>query len=285
MPPSPDRPRKPTGPARGIQPSPQPPQKPAPKPSSKPLPKPVPKLVPKATVSRPAAPTRPVDPPTRKSEPEREDAWALRLSPRVWWGIVLATGVLLIVCFEFGYSAGQRRAERVRSESQTEVAAAKPMEPPTQPPAEVKTPPKATPTKTPQKEPSPSAIVEPPKKSSPPTPPVTARPKEEPIKPIEPEKPTESTVALKFEKDILPIFQTKCISCHGGLSKKGGLDLRSLTSITRGGNSGPGLKPGQPDESQVWQSVKTGQMPPMNKPQLTADEKQLILKWIAGGGK
>jgi uncharacterized membrane protein len=95
----------------------------------------------------------------------------------------------------------------------------------------------------------------------------------------------ETSVALKFEKDIFPIFQAKCTSCHGGLSKRGGLDLRTLASVARGGNSGPGLKPGQPDESPVWQSVKTGQMPPTNKPQLTADEKQLILKWIGGGAR
>jgi hypothetical protein len=211
----------------------------------------------------------------------------LRLSLPVWWGIILAIGVVLIIFFEIGYSAGQLRYERLQGESRTEVAAATPVDPPKQPSAEVKASSKATPaTKTPPKETKASTTVEPIKKTNSPAPPVsTPAKKEEPIKEIEPAKPTEPTVALKFEKDILPIFQSKCISCHGGLSKKGGLDLRSLTSIARGGNSGPGMKPGRPDDSPVWQSLKANEMPPPNKPQLTAEEKQLILKWIAGGGR
>lgn len=81
------------------------------------------------------------------------------------------------------------------------------------------------------------------------------------------------------------MLQAKCISCHGGLSKRGGLDLRTLTSAVQGGNSGPGVKPGHPDQSPVWETVRTGQMPPPNKTQLTADEKKLLLAWIANGAK
>ena len=81
------------------------------------------------------------------------------------------------------------------------------------------------------------------------------------------------------------MFQAKCISCHGGLSKKGGLDLRTLATAVKGGNSGPGLKPGKPGESPIWETVRTGQMPPPTKQQLTADEKKLLLAWIAGDAR
>lgn len=198
----------------------------------------------------------------------------------------MAFVILLIVSFEIGFSAGKRAGARLQPDPRTEVAAAKPAEDvASQLPAASKPAPKAALTDSPTapKGPRPATPAEPAKK--PDSSVAATLPKKEPAKPVEPERPVEPAVAIKYLSDIQPIFQSKCISCHGGLSKKGGLDLRSLASITRGGNNGPGVKPGQPDQSQVWQSIKEGQMPPPNKPQLSADEKQLILKWIASGAK
>jgi hypothetical protein len=197
--------------------------------------------------------------------------------------------VLVIAGFEFGYSCGEKRMARLRAEVAAEFAAANrtPASTPTPPPPETKTSATETPAHktTPAREDRPTASVESPKKTTPAKPPTTTPAKEEPAKTTEPAKAPDTTVVLKFEKDILPVFQAKCISCHGNLSKKGGLDLRSLGSIARGGNSGPGIKPGKPEDSPVWQTVKSGDMPPRNKPQLTADEKQLIAAWIAGGAR
>jgi hypothetical protein len=281
MPPTPDRSRKPTGPARGDPPS----KKTAPNPTPRPQLPSAQAPVSKSTAARSPAPM-PLPSPTPKYQPQRDEP-VFRFSIPVWWGIIIAVGLTLILFFEFGYTIGRQQSERSRSESPTEVAAVVPTETPKQTITEVKPAPKPTAATTTQpKETKATTTVEPAKKPNPlaPSVPPTAK-KEEPIKEVEPAKPTESSVTLKFEKDILPIFQSKCISCHGGLSKKGGLDLRSLTSITRGGNSGPGMKPGLPEDSPVWQSLKANEMPPPKKPQLTADEKQLILKWIAGGGK
>ncbi|HEV3383293.1 MAG TPA: c-type cytochrome domain-containing protein [Gemmata sp.] len=278
MPPIPDRSRKSTGPARGDTPTPQP----ASKQVAKPTPKPAYKPVSKPTAAKSPAPT-PLLSPTPKYQRQRDES-VLRFSIPVWWGMIFAVGLTLILFFEFGYTVGRQQSERSRSDSPTGVAAVVPTETPKQPTSEIKASPKPAPATT--SPPKVSTTIEPSKKLNPTAPsvPPTAK-KEDPIKEVEPAKPTESSVTLKFEKDILPIFQSKCISCHGGLSKKGGLDLRSLTSLTRGGNSGPGMKPGRPEDSPVWQSLKANEMPPPNKPQLTADEKQLILKWIAGGGK
>jgi len=277
MPPTPDRSRKSTGPARGG--SHIPPSKQAPKTTSKPVYKPASK----PTAAKSPAPM-PLPPSTPKYQPQRDES-VIRFSIPVLWGMIIALGFTLILFFEFGYTVGRQQSERSRSEPPTEVAAVVPLETPKQ--SEVKPTPKPTPAATTQpKETKTATAVEPSKKPNPPAPSVTPTAKKElPNKEVEPPKPSESSVALKFEKAVLPIFQSKCISCHGGLSKKGGLDLRSITSITRGGNSGPGMKPGRPEDSPVWQSLKANEMPPQNKPQLTADEKQLILKWIAGGGK
>ncbi len=46
------------------------------------------------------------------------------------------------------------------------------------------------------------------------------------------------------------------------------------------------LKPGSPDESDLWGALDAGTMPPPDaKTKLTASEKELIKKWIAGGAK
>lgn len=48
---------------------------------------------------------------------------------------------------------------------------------------------------------------------------------------------------------------------------------------------GEAVKPGDPDNSLLWQQIVEGKMPPKNKPKLTDDEKKLIKEWIAGGAK
>ena len=53
----------------------------------------------------------------------------------------------------------------------------------------------------------------------------------------------------QFERDILPILQAKCLKCHDGKQLKGELDLRSLGSILKGGESGPAVVTVKPDES------------------------------------
>jgi mono/diheme cytochrome c family protein len=89
---------------------------------------------------------------------------------------------------------------------------------------------------------------------------------------------------LTYEKDILPIVQRACISCHGATRKRGGLDLRTFASLARGGESGVGVQPGKPDESALLESVVSGRMPP-GKMKLPPAEKQLIRDWIASGAK
>jgi len=85
-------------------------------------------------------------------------------------------------------------------------------------------------------------------------------------------------------KDVLPIFVNKCQQCHGGIHQKNGLDLRSHTSILKGGQSGPAVKPGAPDASLLWQRVAADQMPKTNL-KLTAEEKAILRAWIAGGAR
>jgi hypothetical protein len=85
-----------------------------------------------------------------------------------------------------------------------------------------------------------------------------------------------------FEKDILPLLEQKCHDCHGGDVKEGRLDLRTLSAILRGGESGPALVRGAPQTSLLVEKVLAGEMPP-GKEKLTAAELAMIQQWVKAG--
>src|SRR5688572_10623651 len=54
-----------------------------------------------------------------------------------------------------------------------------------------------------------------------------------------------------FEKKIRPVLVENCYSCHSEQSKKtrGGLLLDTKEAVLKGGDTGPAIAPGKPDES------------------------------------
>ncbi len=88
----------------------------------------------------------------------------------------------------------------------------------------------------------------------------------------------------KFDEEIAPLLARRCAGCHNRGDHKGGLDLTQASSLAEGGDSGPAVSPGKPEESLLWQRVEAGEMPPKQKP-LAAAEQQLLRSWIAGGAK
>ncbi len=93
------------------------------------------------------------------------------------------------------------------------------------------------------------------------------------------------------EADVLPIFQMRCQLCHGKRKQEGGLDLRTMASRLKGGNSGPALVPGKPEESLLIQRIAAGEMPPPdmlfenNIKTPTDTEVTLLRQWIAEGAR
>src|SRR5262245_8837547 len=62
-----------------------------------------------------------------------------------------------------------------------------------------------------------------------------------------------------FEKKVRPILAARCYECHGPDSKpEGGLRLDSRGSILKGGETGPAVKPGRPDESLLVDAIRYG---------------------------
>lgn len=94
-----------------------------------------------------------------------------------------------------------------------------------------------------------------------------------------------------FVRRVWPLFQEKCLACHGNDEKKikGGLDMRTLASTTTGGESEvASLVPGKPDESPLYLAATRKHddweaMPPKEADQLTAPQLTWIKEWITGG--
>jgi hypothetical protein len=90
-----------------------------------------------------------------------------------------------------------------------------------------------------------------------------------------------------FEKKVRPVLAARCYKCHstGSEKLKGGLMLDSRPALLKGGDGGPAVVPGKPDESPLIQAVRYDyddlQMPPKQK--LPAAAIADLEKWVAMG--
>jgi mono/diheme cytochrome c family protein len=86
-----------------------------------------------------------------------------------------------------------------------------------------------------------------------------------------------------YAADVAPIFKAKCLKCHGETDRKAELDLRSLASLLKGGESGPAITAKDPEQSLLFEKVASGEMPPAKKDRLTEAELDTIRRWIEAG--
>ena len=103
----------------------------------------------------------------------------------------------------------------------------------------------------------------------------------------EPTVVDERAAAEFFEKKIRPLLAKHCYECHAHdkAGDSGQLAVDSRAALLKGGDRGPILVAGKPDESLLLKAVKYGdpklQMPPEGK--LPDAEIELLTNWIAGG--
>ena len=88
-----------------------------------------------------------------------------------------------------------------------------------------------------------------------------------------------------FEADVQPLLKAKCGKCHAQKVRKGALDLSSMSSLRRGGESEEALVADSLDDSLLWLMLDGGDMPPVGEPPLDDQERDLIRRWIVGGAK
>ena len=88
-----------------------------------------------------------------------------------------------------------------------------------------------------------------------------------------------------FTDRVRPLLDLRCVSCHGPAKVKGGLRLDSREALLKGGDTGPAVVPGQPDQSllidAVLHSKKELAMPPKEK--LTTNDVAVLARWIREG--
>ena len=95
-------------------------------------------------------------------------------------------------------------------------------------------------------------------------------------------QPAVQGATVSFANDILPIFESRCIGCHGGQRTQEGLDLKTHASIMEGSNNGPVVTPGDAANSLLVELVAELKMPKRG-PKLTPPQIQLIADWVNQG--
>jgi periplasmic protein TonB len=199
-----------------------------------------------------------------------------QLSTNAHWLFGSLYALMALVGFSFGIWAGAQKPRPVEVVDAKKDDAEKPS--PT--PAVVPAPAPESKPKEPEPMPPPPAVKEP-----------DPTPKEPEPKPKEPEptpKPKEPTPKPKdikpvVFKDVVPVLRKHCFDCHGAVGKpKGGVDVTSLAKMLA--SKGEPLVPGKPEESTIYTTTASGEMP---KDRKGPDEEELKLlhDWIAGGAR
>jgi len=92
-----------------------------------------------------------------------------------------------------------------------------------------------------------------------------------------------------FVETIQPIFEAKCIACHGPEKQKGAYRLDQTALAFKGGESGlEAIRPKDPMHSELVRRIllpgdHDEAMPPEGKPCLSAEEILLLVRWIQNG--
>jgi hypothetical protein len=99
----------------------------------------------------------------------------------------------------------------------------------------------------------------------------------------------EAAQGVSFSRDVVPILQARCHSCHGGVdpatgqpSVEVGLNMTTYEGVMTGSEYGAVVEPGGPDASLMIEMVTSGDMPLEGDPVPPA-EIEVLRNWIAEG--
>ncbi len=101
------------------------------------------------------------------------------------------------------------------------------------------------------------------------------------------EAPRAQAGGVDYFRDIKPILEANCYSCHQGAKVKGGLRLDERVAALRGGTGdGPAIVPGQAKASPLFQRITShdpDEVMPAKGDRLRAADVALIERWIGEG--
>jgi len=99
----------------------------------------------------------------------------------------------------------------------------------------------------------------------------------------------EAAGPLRFDRDIRPLLSENCYACHGPGQQEAGLRLDAAEEATRELDSGArAIVPGKPEASALLARIRSADPdlvmpPPHSKKTLTAEQKELLDRWITAG--
>ncbi len=105
-------------------------------------------------------------------------------------------------------------------------------------------------------------------------------------------EPPQMSPEARFAIEVWPLFQQRCLPCHGQKPDEieGDLDMRSREGLLRGGGSEqPAVVPGDPNKSPLYMAItrrhedQWSPMPPKENDRLSPQECESIRQWIAQG--
>ena len=99
------------------------------------------------------------------------------------------------------------------------------------------------------------------------------------------EPPQDAAGIEFFEKRIRPLFAEHCYQCHGEKKQESGLVLANPAGLRKGGDRGPPIVPGEPEQSLLIQAVRYAdddlKMPPRGK--LKDEQIADLVAWVKLG--
>ncbi len=92
----------------------------------------------------------------------------------------------------------------------------------------------------------------------------------------------------EYNRDVRPIFAENCLACHGADPETREADLR--LDVRDDAISAGAIVPGQPDDSELIARITTDDPdllmpPPGSKKALTAEQKEILRRWVAEGAE
>lgn len=95
--------------------------------------------------------------------------------------------------------------------------------------------------------------------------------------------------SIDYSTQVKPILNKKCIACHGGVKKNGGISFLFREELIRAGESGKmAVVPGKPGQSELVKRITHPdpeiRMPPEGAP-LNPEEIAILSQWIDQGAK
>jgi hypothetical protein len=92
---------------------------------------------------------------------------------------------------------------------------------------------------------------------------------------------------VSFARDVQPLFEGSCASCHGDTAQLSRFDLRTRESALRGGARGSDIVPGNADGSRLYRRIAGLEQPsmPAQGTPLTAAQVAVVKQWIDEGAK